>query len=464
MWDLVVIGGGLSGVISAVSSVLAFRKLTRALRKSSKLRIALVSPELGGIPARGLVTPLGGAFSLSGKCLLTPLARSFINDLTELGEAITWEDPIGFTSKHITINTLSLGFRLEQILNNWGITYLKSRATKLRVIPKGIQIHLDSGIIKSKVVVDATGENLIARSLSLRLIEELPLPLSRIVLVKGVDYIKLLKWALNHPDEFYKGTRWDLLEDVLSGKSSNWAISGFTGILAEKPLPFPRDRIVAFSYFSPDEVLLNVTRVQGSWEGVYDSSLREESVKQVLALHDHLREYIPGFENSKIIAVGDLVSRDSPRTTETLKVLNEEDILKEADSEEIGKYPIAGWRVDIHRGKGLIEGEVPQDGFPIPLEIGILKDNPHLLLTGKNVSATSIPFSSLRVQGTLASLSEAIGILATLIALEGAGKSSSLENLILKTKEILANRYEEFSQKGFKGVLNLPFSHSADDI
>jgi hypothetical protein len=136
--------------------------------------------------------------------------------------------------------------------------------------------------------------------------------------------------------------------------------------------------------------------------------------KQVLQVHDFLKKYIGGFEQSVIIDTGIQVGTRESRHIQGDYMLTENDILQGTVFEDgvacgtfaIDIHPPKG-KKQIFTGSGRVVYEVPYRSL---LPIGI--DN--LWVAGKTISANHNAFGSIRVMATCMATGEAAGTAAAL--------------------------------------------------
>src|SRR5690606_25023658 len=115
--------------------------------------------------------------------------------------------------------------------------------------------------------------------------------------MRGVDLKRVKQYMLDHPDEFFHKTPFDELEELpLSG------VLGFYKHWKEANLPINRDQVLFFTGPNEDEVLVNMTRVQGlDGTNVEDLTEAEElGRKQVMMVADFMTKNLPGFEHASL--------------------------------------------------------------------------------------------------------------------------------------------------------------------
>ena len=145
-----------------------------------------------------------------------------------------------------------------------------------------------------------------------------------------------------------------------------------------------------------------------------------EGRRQVETYARFLREWIPGFERSRVIEIAPQIGIRETRRIVGRYVLTEDDVLGQANfADAIGCNP---WPVERHTGDTEIEWRwIPGRGYhQIPYRCLLPTGVENLLVAGRCVSATSIAQSSVRVSGPCFVTGQAAGLAAALCAGTGA--------------------------------------------
>lgn len=148
--------------------------------------------------------------------------------------------------------------------------------------------------------------------------------------------------------------------------------------------------------------------------------IRDELVSCIYGIWDHLKNGGDhGAENYDLEWVGMLPGSREGRRLIGDYILNENDILSNRQFEDAVAY--GGWPMDIHTAKGLYDfDELPSrvisfDGaYTIPYRSYYSKSISNLMMAGRDISASKMAMGSTRVMGTCAVGGQAVGTAAAL--------------------------------------------------
>lgn len=160
----------------------------------------------------------------------------------------------------------------------------------------------------------------------------------------------------------------------------------------------------------------------GETDGIIDEyeQIRDELVSCIYGIWDHLKNGGDhGAENYDLEWVGMLPGSREGRRLIGDYILNENDILSNRQFEDAVAY--GGWPMDIHTAKGLYDfDELPSrvisfDGaYTIPYRSYYSKNISNLMMAGRDISASKMAMGSTRVMGTCAVGGQAVGTAAAL--------------------------------------------------
>lgn len=154
---------------------------------------------------------------------------------------------------------------------------------------------------------------------------------------------------------------------------------------------------------------------------IYDAEeLRDELMKTVYGIWDHIKNGEDhGAENLKLEWVGMLPGKRESRRLRGDYVLKEEDLLTANPFSDAVAY--GGWSMDCHVIEGFLSsGDEPtkyinfDEVYPIPYRSLYSKNIDNLFLGGRAISASHLAFASTRVMGTTAVCGQAVGTAAAL--------------------------------------------------
>ena len=160
----------------------------------------------------------------------------------------------------------------------------------------------------------------------------------------------------------------------------------------------------------------------GEKEDIIDEfeEIRDELVSCVYGIWDHLKNGGDhGAENYDLEWVGMLPGMRESRRLVGDYILNENDVLSNRQFDDAVAY--GGWAMDIHAPKGLYDfDELPSfvvsfDGsYTIPYRSYYSRNIDNLMMAGRNISVTKMAMGSTRVMGTCAIGGQAVGTAAAM--------------------------------------------------
>ena len=160
----------------------------------------------------------------------------------------------------------------------------------------------------------------------------------------------------------------------------------------------------------------------GEKEDIIDEyeEIRDELVSCIYGIWDHLKNGGDhGAENYDLEWVGMLPGMRESRRLVGDYILNENDLLSNRQFDDAVAY--GGWAMDIHAPKGLYDFEelpsfvVSFDGsYTIPYRSYYSKNIDNLMMAGRNISASKMAMGSTRVMGTCAIGGQAVGTAAAM--------------------------------------------------
>ncbi len=148
--------------------------------------------------------------------------------------------------------------------------------------------------------------------------------------------------------------------------------------------------------------------------------IRDELVSCIYGVWDHMKNGGDhGAENYDLEWVGMLPGTRESRRLVGDYMLNENDVLENKQFYDAVAY--GGWPMDIHSPNGLYDFNIPPsavfsfDGaYTIPYRSYYSKNITNLMMAGRNISATKMAMGSTRVMGTCAVGGQAVGTAAAM--------------------------------------------------
>ena len=420
-YDVIIIGGGTAGCAAAYTAGKLGLKTLLIERKV----------HLGGTITSGLVVP-------AMKCGDNQINTEFYSDLTaelnKLGGQATYQDNPGWFNPELTkmaLDNLMLKANVEVFFDTHiQDVIVKDRKIKRIIISKEIlsvyNDEIESGkeklsvSIGARYVIDATGDCEIGKLCGCKFLEEKDehQPVSLRFMMGGVDVPHFAVWLKNYDPDRNVTT----VEDVdgfihLStaytwDKDKKWALAPLFDDAVKKGVLKDHDRNY-FQIFTvagmPTTIAFNCPRIVD-----YANNLEVKNISKALILARRIiyrlaefcRIYFPGFENSYISNIADMLGIRVSRRIKVKYVYTIDDVKSGKKFEHpvvVSNYPI-----DVHskkRGKSTLH--IVQD-YQLPLESLMSDDIDNLFVAGRCISADFMAQGALRVQASCFSMGEGV--------------------------------------------------------
>lgn len=412
--DILVVGAGSSGLCAAIT----------AARLGKNVLLVESSSTLGGTNTLSLVGPLMG-FHSGEVQVVKGLAQEIVTELKKRGGTLGHiNDPLGVCSTITPVDSkclIQVYFDLCQREENLNILFQCSLTGVVldngRVLKAVVTSAGGSFEVEADVFIDASGDGDLAALAGCRYCigrssDNLSQPMTQIFSVAGVDFSKVREYMKAYPDQFI--LRKGALDD------SYTAVSGYFNVVSEAraagDFPLDRDRVLLFQGLREDEALINMSRVCGlsSLDLGQMSAAQRLGHRQIDLIMSFLRGYIDGFQNIRLLDIGQSIGVRESRHVCGLYTLTENDILGNAcfdDSVAMGAFPI-----DIHDpwGKELFWEDAGPVRYEIPYRVMLVPALDNLLVTGRCISATHVASASARITPTAMALGQAAGAAASI--------------------------------------------------
>lgn len=469
--DVVVAGGGLSGVAAAVSSARAGAKTTLVERNGI----------LGGVATSGLMSSITNwFFGSKGKLMLRGIALELVEKLVDMGGTIPkWR---AAELPQIPFDQEIFRYILVDMVQKAGVSVLFHSFTSDVLVEnqrvKAIVMESKSGrsALLSKIVVDATGDADIIAKAGAPFKYSPPGSNSLEFLMGDVDMQKTF--------EFFKQNRekWKLIENLdvpttYEEFERNWVQRGMFhlphggGCIEKSPLwslvqkavengDYARTkgncvRLDAFGFFGLGTNNTTVVNT-GFFVNVDELNVKEISKAEMEArslipyVANFLRKYVPGFEKARVIASASDLGVRYTRWIEGEYVLSVDDQLREARFDDVvGVLPLTqAWSAYVLNKKplqergGLLEIRKKERYFDIPYRCMVPKKLENVIVaSGKSVSTD--PRAILRGQASCLLLGQVAGVAAALSAKQDTALQSikirDLQRLLLSQNVYLGD-------------------------
>lgn len=175
-------------------------------------------------------------------------------------------------------------------------------------------------------------------------------------------------------------------------------------------------------------------------------NIRDELVASLYGVWDHIKNGGDhGAENYALEWVGMLPGTRESRRLMGDYILDETDILENRIFEDAVAY--GGWCVDLHAAHGLLDTHILPSGdcrffdgvYTIPYRSYYSKNISNLFMAGRNISATKLGFCSTRIIGCCAVGGQAVGAAAALCTKYGCTPRELTPHIAELQKVILKN-------------------------
>ena len=420
-YDVIVIGGGTAGCAAAYAAGMAGLKVL-LLEKGI---------HLGGAITSGLVVPV---MNCGENQINTEFYNALTAELKSLGGQVTYMGNQGWFNPELTKIALDnlMSKASVEVLFSVHIQDVRLKDKKIKAIQisnEMLSVYNEkieskdktlSASIDTKYVIDATGNCEIGKLCGCEFLEEKheEQPVSLRFMMGGVDVPYFANW-LKHYDKDRNVTT---VEDIngfihLStaytwDKDKNWALSPLFEDAVAKGILKDHDRNY-FQIFTvagmPSTIAFNCPRIID-----YTDTLRVENMskalilarKNIYRLANFCRIYFPGFENSYISNIADMLGIRVSRRIKGKYIYTINDVKNGKQFDHpvvVSNYPI-----DVHNAQKDQSTLVMVKDYTLPIESLMSADIDNLYVAGRCISADFMAQGALRVQASCFSMGEGI--------------------------------------------------------
>lgn len=394
--DVVVVGGGVSGVNAALGAALTGASVT-LIEKSGFL---------GGTATGGMVAAFNGCY-WNDTLVTGGTARLIWDRLEHHGGGSGFKNytagkltsaPLTFKVYpfdpellKVSLDELLFEHGVQVILHAQGLCYGTDDAHSFVTFfgPGGTHT------VKAKQVIDATAEAIIAESAG-ALIEETPVerrqPMTYMMRVSGVDI------------DTYSANSRDRRRDIVNQGIDRGEFFYRTVAHSESP--------------ANGDVFLLVTAVHGldGRDPLGLSSAERQGRQQALTSLKYLIGNMPGFENASLVQLAPWIGQRESVRVRGIDRLTADAVATGADHPEAISY--GGGPIDRHEGDS-VRLVPPERPFAVPRGVLIPSGVPNLCVTGRTVGAEAGAMDGLRHMGGIMPLGHAAGVISALAATTG---------------------------------------------
>lgn len=413
MYDLIVVGGGLTGVAAAV-----------AAKREGVEKVLLIEKSgfLCGAPGMNYVNPFMPYQLKQEDGSRDWLSRGMFKEIMDRLRA---KNGIAYDFWSPVFNEEILKIVMDDLTDDYGIEVLfhaklidaqcsDGKVTSVTVAGKSGQLKLEA-----KYFIDATGDADLSAFAGFPYHvgreDGLCQPMTLCFRIGNIDQEKFDQDERRRAQDLYK-------QYQAEGKITN-----------------PRENILIFKHAMPDVLHFNTTRViKHNPVDMWDLSKAEKIArKQMYEMYTFLKENIKGFEDSVLMSSAPAIGVRESRMIDGEYTLKVEDLTSFTKFED--GIAACNYDIDIHSpdGSGTSHWYFP-DGtyYTIPYRCLIPKDSKNLLTAGRCISSTHEAQASFRIMPVCATLGEAAGLAIGLAVKENQNvKDVNTDVLRAKLKE-----------------------------
>ncbi len=420
-YDVIIVGGGTAGCSAAYNAGI----------RGLKVLLIEKNIHLGGTITSALVVP---AMKSGEHQINTDFYKALIAELHSIGGQATYQDNPGWFNPELTkiaLDTLMAKANVDVFFD----THIRDVIIENRVI-KGIVISKEmlsvynekiekqnkklSVSIEAKYIIDATGNCEIGKLCGCEFLEEKNenQPVSLRFLMGGIDVPKFAKWL----EDYDKDRNVTTVENIdgfihLStaytwDKDKKWALAPLFEDAVSKGILKDHDRNY-FQIFTvagmPSTIAFNCPRIIDYTKTLDVENMSKALIlarKNIYRLANFCKIYFPGFENSYISNIADMLGVRVSRRIKGKYVYTIDDVKTGKTFENpvvVSNYP-----VDVHSDKKDSSTLEMVKDYTLPLESLMSADIDNLFVAGRCISADFMSQGALRVQASCFSMGEGV--------------------------------------------------------
>ena len=425
--DVLVVGGGPSGITAALAAV------------EDGLNVLLLESRsfLGGNMTIGL--PILGFLGQKGNQIIKGIPQKFIDRLKAVDASSEHRPcPLHMSLTLVepeAVKTVALEMVQEAGVEVMFYTFCSDAIMEGDEL-KGIIIESKAGreAILAKTIIDCTGDADVAYR------SGVPCeygnetggvqPPTLMFCLGGVDTEKLRLSIAEEPRTYLT----DFIPAEYFGQNNQFIVVGLRSLIkkaAEEGLHLPVERTIIITGLRKGEAWINMTRINGV-NGTDPESLSHgetEGRRQIHDIQKYLIEYVPGFETAYFLKTAPFVGIRETRRINGQYTMTQEDILSCRHFEDA--IAVASYPLDIHHPDG---GGCTLtwcgDCYDIPFRSLIPQKVKNLIVAGRSISTTHEAMSAIRVMAPCMAMGEAAGRAAKMAVRTGVPVSEiSVEQL-----------------------------------
>ncbi len=414
--DVLVIGGGPSGIMAALAAA------------GDGLSVTLVESRsfVGGNMTIGL--PILGFLGQKGNQIIKGLPQKLIDRLKAV-DASSEHRPCPLHMSLTLVEPEAVKTVALQMLVDAGVDVLFyafcASVVKEGDELKGVIIESKAGreALLAKVVIDCSGDADVAYRAGV------PCeygneqggvqPPTLMFCLGGVDTEKLRTSVAEEPRTYLT----DFIPAEYFGQNNQFVLVGMRNLVKKAQdagLTLTTERTILITGLRKGEVWVNMTRVNGV-NGTDPASLSYgeiEGRKQIHDIQNYLVDYVPGFENAYFLKTAPFLGIRETRRINGLYTMTREDIMSCRHFDDA--IAVASYPLDIHHPQGGgCTLEWCGDCYDIPYRSLIPQQVKNLIVAGRCISTTHEAMSAIRVMAPCMAMGEAAGRAAKMAVRNG---------------------------------------------
>ncbi len=417
-WDVIVLGGGVSGCMAAFA----------AAKQGASTLLVEQYGFLGGSLTNAGVGPMM-TFHAGERQVVTGIPQEMVDRLCEKNGCLGHiEDTTGYASSVTPFDAETMKLVFDEMAQDYGVDVLfhavlsdvqKEGAT---IVAATVQTKSGQMELCGKVFIDATGDAMLSLKAGAiveqgRDLDGLCQPMTTNMKVSNVDMEALRKEIKAHPENF------NVKDMNVLDRTPRLSMAGFyhefNRAKAEGLLHTEREDVLLFETTNPGEVIVNTTRVirlnpVDPWDL---SKAEQEGRRQASELIQFFRRSCAGFANAILVSTGVQIGVRESRRVMGDYLLTAEDLLSSKPFPDV--VALGGYPIDIHNPTGAKTTTThlkPGQFYFIPLGALIAKKLDNLLVCGRCISATHEAGAAIRVTPIAMATGQAAGAAAGLCA------------------------------------------------
>lgn len=412
-FDLIVVGGGMAGSMAAIAA------------GRLGLKVLLLDEEgyLGGTLTACGTGPMM-TFHAGEKQVVRGLGDEMIQRLVAKGLSVGHiPDSTGYTYTVTPFDAEGMKHELELMCLEAGVTLLFHTSFVKATVRDGLLSSIEclcAGnlfTLSAPFFIDASGDSDLIAMAGIpyeqgRESDGRDQPMTMNFKLVGVD-IQVIRNLMDTNIELFPFLA---PKAGLQHSASRLSFSGFQEIMMEGvkkgEITFDRDIVLCFETNAKNEVIVNMTRINGKnpVDPIALTGAELEGRRQVWELYRFLKTHIPGFENARLTYSGPRIGIRSSRRLKgayrvTVKDLFAQTIFEDAIS-------ACGYPIDVHSpdGEATDTQFFPYGAFyTIPLRSLLNTQVPNVMAAGRNTSSEFEAHASLRVSPSCSAIGQGAG-------------------------------------------------------